>query len=947
MNGSLIFPWQVFRRLLFLTFSLLIFSTTLPSVSSWAFGKNKLRTHDFQWQIFETEHFEIFFYPEEEALARETCKMAEAAFEHNTQLLRYKPNDKIPLFIYRNAVDFQQTNITPSVIGVGTGGFTEAFKNRIALPASTSPTQLRQVIQHELMHALQFNILYGEGMRSFRVYKGYLMPLWIVEGLAEYAAQDWDTQADMVVRDAVLNDRLIPLTLMDGFSHLEDIFLAYKESQLALQYIAEQYGEEKIGTIFNKFKTQISLSQILRETLGIGLVEFNHDFIYWVRQKYWLQAADKQRADKYGSSVWEQPSGRPFSATGPVWSPDGRYLAYIADYNQTPTIYLKLRNSDMPKAILSENFELLNTRGHSLAWSPDGKQLAFTAKQEGKFALFRYHLINKTLEKDELPCDDLSSPAWSPNGNFIALSITRNGTSDIAIWELSSRTLSLIVQDRWPDDAPTWSPDGKTIVYTSERSGIWQLFSIPALASKKPNALTQDSSNHIHPNFSFDGKTLLFSSDATGIYNLYQMDFSTRIIHQLTNIRSGAFQPSLSPDSRKLAFSVYENRCRDIYIQTLDIPNPSSNTPVIFSSIANTTTAFTDDTNPFASLGFHPYSFRFTPDLLFLLAGYDSSQGFVGGGYLTASDYLGNHMVSLLSDWVPGYQARTLLSYGNFMFPVDLLFSGLYRRNYYRLINLETGTLTDEFNDQETSGSIQFSKPFSLYNRLEFELALRDLQREYKDDTLHRRITQTRLSLVHDSIAWFDFEPANGFRHTFSALLADRMFQSDATYTILQLNAQAYKSLDFINPHLIFGSRLVTAASIGSEAPVLMFAGIGILPESGSLRGYRYGDLLGSQIAALNVELRFPLARSIDYSLWPLDFLLLKDAQMILFSDSGIISHDLSHSTKNDLRNSVGLGFRFHTFLLGKELLTIRFDISKLTNGPSDPYYTWGFGQAF
>ena len=82
----------------------------------------------------------------------------------------------------------------------------------------------------------------------------------------------------MVIRDAVVNDRLISLPLMDGFTHSEYVSLAYKESESALQYIADHYGEEKIASIFNKFRNQISISQILRETIGLGLVEFDHNF---------------------------------------------------------------------------------------------------------------------------------------------------------------------------------------------------------------------------------------------------------------------------------------------------------------------------------------------------------------------------------------------------------------------------------------------------------------------------------------------------------------------------------------------------------------------------------------------------------------------------------------------------------------------------------------------
>ncbi|NTV52555.1 MAG: BamA/TamA family outer membrane protein [Candidatus Firestonebacteria bacterium] len=913
-----------------------------------AFGTNKQRTHDFRWQIFETEHFEIFYYPQEESLAREVCRLAEEAWEHDTQLLRYKPSDKTPLFVYRNQVEFRETNISPSVIGAGTAGFTEAFKNRIALPAPSSPRELGQVIRHEFTHALQYDILYGEGVRSFRVFKGYLMPEWLIEGMAEYATHNWDSLSDMVMRDAVLHDRLVPLTLMDGFEHLEDVYLAYKESHLAFIYISEQYGEDKIGAILNKYKTQITLSQILRDTLGVGLAEFNQNFLTWARQKYFLQTHQRQGPGDYGTVIWEVPTGRPRTAEGPVWSPDGRFLAYTADYDQTTRIYLKPRSGEAPYAVTPGKFENFALAGHPLTWSPDGRQLAFVARNEGRTALYRLSIQDGTLLADTLPCDTFYSPAWSPDGKKIALTAVNAGVADIAVWDLNAKKLAYLTRDRWADSAPVWAPDGKSLVYISERGDYWQLAQIAAEeGGGEPRLLSRDPVNHISPAFSPDGGKLYYAGDAGGIYNLYQMDWVSQNLQVLTNLRSGAFQPAQSPDGKKIAYSVFEAGSREIFLLTPDPAKAKTFTPEAGTTVTASIAAGAETQTEAVSAASRPYEFRFSPDLLFLLAGYDSSQGFVGGGYLTASDYLGNHLITGTSNWVPGYQTLSALTYGNFMFPVDLLFTAQYQRNYYRLINLETGTITDTFNDQQVLGALQLSKPFSLYDRMEFETGVQNLQREHADNVLNQRVTQFRLSLIHDSTDWFNYEPSNGFRNKLSAVVADRLFNSDISYSLLQLNSQAYKSLDFINPYLIGGMRLLTAFSLGPEAPELMFAGIGILPETGTIRGYSYGQLLGSQVAVLNAELRFPLARNVNYTLWPLDFLLWKDIQMILFSDTGIITHDMLHASSRQLRNSVGLGFRVHTFLLGKQLLTLRFDISKITNTSAEPYYTWGFGQSF
>ncbi|MBN1596257.1 PD40 domain-containing protein, partial [candidate division FCPU426 bacterium] len=545
--------------------------------STWAgvFGKNKLQTRDLRWHIFETEHFEIHYYPEEEALAREVCALAEAAYRHNTRLLREKTVTKTPLFIYRNQIDFQQTNILPHVIGVGTGGFTEAYKNRVALPAPDSPRELREVIFHEFTHVLQFNILYGEGIRSFRVYKGYLIPLWIIEGMAEYAAQDWDHYADMVVRDAVINDTLIPLTLMDGFSHLEDVYLAYKESQLAIQYIAERFGEDKLAAIFKKFKSQISISQILRETVGLGLGEFNRDFMHWVKQKYWVQTHQRKSADDFAAPLETGLAARNSVGLGASWSQDGRNLAYLSNRDQVMRVYIKPRGqASRAYPITRRQFENISTRGRPLTWSPDGSRLAFVAREEGSDHLYLLTLHDHALERRILPVDTFFSPAWSPDGKQIAVAGVKNGVGDIYLYDLDQGTLNQFTGDRYADDAPAWSPDGRALVYASERGEYWQLVWSPMQTPAEPSRmLTMHPSQHKTPSFSADGKTLYYSGDRNGIFNVFSLDLERLEARQWTDINSGAFQPDLSPDGKRLAFTVYQGGGYALYLMPVQAEN--------------------------------------------------------------------------------------------------------------------------------------------------------------------------------------------------------------------------------------------------------------------------------------------------------------------------------------------------------------------------------------
>ena len=50
---------------------------TALSLSSQYFGRNKVQYEDFRFHVLNTDHFDVYFYPEEEEAARSASLMAE------------------------------------------------------------------------------------------------------------------------------------------------------------------------------------------------------------------------------------------------------------------------------------------------------------------------------------------------------------------------------------------------------------------------------------------------------------------------------------------------------------------------------------------------------------------------------------------------------------------------------------------------------------------------------------------------------------------------------------------------------------------------------------------------------------------------------------------------------------------------------------------------------
>ncbi len=122
------------------------------------FGRNKVQYRTFDFEVMKTEHFDIYFYPEEKGGVDIAARMAERWYSRLRRLLRHELRGRQPLILYASHVDFEQTNVIGGEIGEGTGGVTEPIARRIVLPLAGPLAETDHVIGHELVHAFQFDM---------------------------------------------------------------------------------------------------------------------------------------------------------------------------------------------------------------------------------------------------------------------------------------------------------------------------------------------------------------------------------------------------------------------------------------------------------------------------------------------------------------------------------------------------------------------------------------------------------------------------------------------------------------------------------------------------------------------------------------------------------------------------------------------------------------------
>ncbi len=147
---------------------------------------------------------------------------------------------------------------------------------------------------------------------------------------------------------------------------------------------------------------------------------------------------------------------------------------------------------------------------------------------------------------------------------------------DIFLYEDSGAAPRRVTHDNAMDYNAIFSPDGRWIVFTSERSGNADLFALDCERGGDPVRLTCHAAMDDAATFSPDGSQLAFVSTREGNADIFVMPF--RPGHEeaeleavnLTRRPGGDFNPTFSPDGRRIAYSRQDELFEGRYYEAKD-----------------------------------------------------------------------------------------------------------------------------------------------------------------------------------------------------------------------------------------------------------------------------------------------------------------------------------------------------------------------------------------
>ena len=269
------------------------------------FGKNKVQYAELTWSYLQSRHFDVYYYEGGRDLAEFTARAAEDAYLQAQRLFDHRISQRIPIIVYQSHNDFAVTNaVDLPTFSEGIAGVTEPFKNRIALPFVGDYRQYRQTLHHELIHAIVNDIYYGGTLQSIIQNNIRLqIPLWFNEGLAEYASEGWSSDADNWLRDAVIHHDVPEITMIRGFA-------SYQAGQGIWDYIAEQYGREKISEILQRLRLTHSIDGSFRVATGLSMEELSDRWHLSLQQIYYPELAARESLTDFAQPIISEKKRR-------------------------------------------------------------------------------------------------------------------------------------------------------------------------------------------------------------------------------------------------------------------------------------------------------------------------------------------------------------------------------------------------------------------------------------------------------------------------------------------------------------------------------------------------------------------------------------------------------------------------------------------------------------
>ncbi len=398
-----------------------------------------------------------------------------------------------------------------------------------------------------------------------------VLPRWFFEG----DAVDMETKLtasgrgrfpsfNMQYRSLVLENKLYNYEKASAGSLKDFVPSWYPLGYYLTTHARERFGEdiwEKVVTDAVQYKGLFfPFSRSLKNHTGLGTKEL-YAKTRSSMDSLWKQEATL-RENTEDQSLNTTPKNTIIHYNNPIFLEDGRTIVQKRGFDRIAGYYMLEKDGSEkrltePGILLDRDLSTLSQARDILCWS----EAAFHPRWGNKnYSNIKIYDIQSGLKRKITSQSRLFSPALSSDAEKIAaVRVSTNLSYEIVIIDVASGEIVHTIpnSENLFYSHPKWTDEGNKIVAVA-KAGEKHALKLIDIETGESESLIDFAGiplSHPFPH----GDRIYFSAGFQAVNNIFVYDRSNATVYQVTNSRLGAFQPSVSPDGQKLAYSDFSS----------------------------------------------------------------------------------------------------------------------------------------------------------------------------------------------------------------------------------------------------------------------------------------------------------------------------------------------------------------------------------------------------
>ena len=604
---------------------------------------------------------------------------------------------------------------------------------------------------------------------------------------------------------------------------------------------------------------------------------------------------------------WLQP--------GLSWSPNGKQIAFASKSGEEDSIIIvNVRNGKYKKIPIGLDGVF------TTSWHPSGNKIAFIGQKNNSNDLYLIDLDDNVVTNLSNDIYSDFNPSWSLDGSKIFFSSDRSNykpdidmseldfsNNDIFYYDLNTKSVNQVTNTSYHEDYPVVTKDN-ILFYTADYNGVHNIF-MHNLDTDETKPITNVITGIQQIDVNRSSNKIVFSGYKDRGWDLFLIDNPTTIeskeipttVFYATKDEVQEFE-DLRFVKDKSNIDEPEDYSKYIFARSYKQYNNADGKNADIDSIP-------DSLRTTGNYNAQQYKTEFSLDYVYTSASIDNLFGTTGLANIAWSDVMGDHQIRFASNLVLDLDNSDIaLSYGYLK----------NRTNYYgtlfqyaNLFSLGYSIDTDYIGLLRDYGVGFFAQyPFSKFNRIDVGTTLRGISYEIKEIDYWTGDVRTNytenlqsfvplVSWVYDNTTNTYTGPNDGLRQYLTFQFSPDIGDDSLAFKTIKFDIRKYFK---INRNYSIATRMMLGRSFGRDPEKFFLGGSSqmtfysdtqtegrddsglyaqrILDYDNStiledvffteyvfpVRGARYRERTGENVAVANLEFRFPFINYVDVS---------------------------------------------------------------------------------